>query len=141
MSQANAEIVRRTLEERYAFLRGELSSEALAESLDPQLEYHWHDQQTYPDAPQHLRGASKLLEFTEEYRRAWVDPAMELGEFIDAPGDRVLASISHSARGRESGVPIAIHFFEVFTIRDGKVRRMEIFRHRADALEAAGLRE
>jgi len=34
-----------------------------------------------------------------------------------------------------------IHFFEVFTIRDGKVRRMEVFRHRADALEAAQLSE
>ena len=42
---------------------------------------------------------------------------------------------------RESGVPISIHFFQVCTIRDGKVRRIEYFRHRVDALEAAGLRE
>ena len=41
----------------------------------------------------------------------------------------------------ESGVPIVIHFFQLWTIRDGKVRRIEYFRHRADALEAAGLSE
>jgi ketosteroid isomerase-like protein len=66
---------------------------------------------------------------------------MELDEVNEAPDDRVLASMSQSGRGRESGVPIVIHFFEVFTIRDGKVRKMEIFRHHADALEAAGLSE
>jgi len=34
-----------------------------------------------------------------------------------------------------------IHFFQLSTIRDGKVSKIEYFRHRADALEAAGLRE
>jgi hypothetical protein len=33
------------------------------------------------------------------------------------------------------------HPFIVWTLRDGKIRKMELFRHRADALEAAGLRE
>jgi hypothetical protein len=37
--------------------------------------------------------------------------------------------------------PIVIHIFYLWTIRDGNVRKMEVFRHRADALEAAGLRE
>jgi hypothetical protein len=34
-----------------------------------------------------------------------------------------------------------LHFFELLTIRDGKLRKMEFFRHRTDALEAAGLSE
>jgi len=34
-----------------------------------------------------------------------------------------------------------MHFFYVFTIRERKVRKVEIFSHRADALEAGGLRE
>ncbi|MGC1815663.1 MAG: hypothetical protein WA696_16125 [Solirubrobacterales bacterium] len=49
--------------------------------------------------------------------------------------------IRQSGQGRESGVPIVVHFFEVLTIREGKVRKVEYFRHRADALEAAGLSE
>ncbi len=50
-------------------------------------------------------------------------------------------SFAKGGRGRQSGVPIEIHFFELATIRDGKVRQIEYFRHRADALEAAGLSE
>jgi ketosteroid isomerase-like protein len=141
MSQENVEIVRMALDNLYAFMRGELSRDALAEVLDPQVEAHWRDQQTYPDTPQNLRGVPELLEFGEQYGTTWIDLAAEPLEFIEAPRDRVLASISQSGRGRESGVPIVIHFFEVFTIRDGKVRQIEFFRHRADAVEAAGLSE
>jgi ketosteroid isomerase-like protein len=141
MSRENVEIVRRALDDLYAFMRGELPSEAVAQLVDAQVECYWRDQRTYPDVPQHLRGTPELIAFCEQYRRTWVDLAAETDEVIDAPDDRVVASLSQSARGRESGVPIVIHFFEVFTIRDGKVCQMEVFRHRADALEAAGLSE
>jgi ketosteroid isomerase-like protein len=141
MSQENVEIVRRTLDSFYAFLRGELPSEAVAEFVDPQIEFHWRDRQTYPDIPQHLRGLPELIAFGEQYRGGWADIVGEPLEIIDAPGDRVLVLTRQSARGRESGVPIVIHFFQLCTIRDGKVRQVEYFRHRADALEAAGLRE
>jgi ketosteroid isomerase-like protein len=141
MSQQNVEGVRMRCDAINAFMRGDLTNEALAELLDPQTELHWRDQQTYPDTPQHLRGAPEVIGFWEQTRGGWVDLTLELLELIEAPEDRVLAFIRQSGRGRESGVPIVIHFFEVFTIRDGKVRRAEFFRHRADALEAAGLRE
>jgi ketosteroid isomerase-like protein len=140
VSEENVEIVRQGYEAFNAFMRGELSREALTEHLDPQMEWHWHDQQTMPDAPQHLRGAPALIEFWEQFRRAWVDLTTEPLEFIEAPGDRVLVSIRQSGRGRESGVPIVTHFFQLWTLRDGNVK-VELFRHHADALEAAGLRE
>jgi hypothetical protein len=46
---------------------------------------------------------------------------------------------SGSGRGRAG--PIVIRFLEVLTIQDGKVRKIEFFRHRAAALEAAERRE
>src|SRR5215211_3761265 len=142
MSQENVEeLVRRVCDEFNAFMRDELSSEALLEAFDPQIELHWPDQRTYPDTPQHLRGVREFIEFTEQYRSAWDDLTQEPLEFFEAPDDRVVASIRQSGRGRESGVPIVIHFFEVLTIRDGRVRKIEYFRHRAGALKAAGLRE
>jgi hypothetical protein len=57
------------------------------------------------------------------------------------PDGRVVSLIRQSAHGRQSGVPIVIHFFQLHTIRDGKVSKIEYFRHRADALQAAGLDE
>jgi ketosteroid isomerase-like protein len=141
MSEENVEVVRRLVDAFNAFMRNELSSDAFAELHDPHIEARWHDQRTYPDAPQELRGREELIRFSEQYLSTWANLAQEPLEVVEAPGDRVLVSISQRGRGRESGVPIEIHFFEVFTIRDRKVRKIEFFRHRADALDAASLRE
>jgi ketosteroid isomerase-like protein len=141
MSEENVEIVRKHLDAFNAFMRGKMSSEAAAELLDPRFEGGWHDQRTYPDTPQHLRGVPEVTAVWEQLRSLWVDLVREPLEITEAPDGRVLAFTRLSGRGRESGVPIVIHFFTVFTIRDGRVRKAEIFRHRADALEAAGLRE
>ena len=122
-------------------MRDELTSEAYADQFDPQIELHWHDQRTYPDAPQHLQGVPEVMTFTERYRSTWDELTLEIVEFIEAPDERVLVFVRQTGRGRERGVPIVIHFFELFTIREDKVRVLEFFRHRADALEAAGLRE
>ena len=134
------ELARRWLDAFNAFMRDELSDDAYAENMDPQIEVRWHDRQTYPDAPQHVRGVPEVISFTEQYRSTWDELALELLEVIEAPADdRVVVFVRQSGRGRESGVPIVIHFFELLTIRDGKLRKMEFFRHRADAFEAAGL--
>ena len=140
MSQ-NADTIRQYTDARNAFMRGELSSEAIAEHLDPQIEGLWHDRQTYPDVPQHLRGLAEVIAFLEQYRDEWIDFAAELLELIEVPDGRVVALVRESARGRQSGVPIVIHFFQLLTIRGGKMRKIELFRHRVDALQAAGLGE
>jgi ketosteroid isomerase-like protein len=141
MAEENIAIVRKFLDGFNAFMRADLSSEAYAELVDPQIEVHWRDEQTYPDTPQDLDGAAEFIAFAEQYRGGWVDLVQDPLEIIDALGGRVLVLTRQSGRGRESGVPIVIHFFQLWTIRDGRVSQIEFFRHRADALEAAGLRE
>jgi ketosteroid isomerase-like protein len=141
MSEENVEIVRKALDAFNAFSRGEMSSETLAELLDPQLEWHWRDERTIPDVPQHLRSAAELIESLEQFRGAWIDLAVEPLEFIEAPGDRVVTLIRQSGRGQGSGVSIVFHYYLICTIREGTVRNLDLFRHRAEALEAAGLRE
>ena len=140
MSQ-NADTIRRGVDAVIAFIHEELSNEALAERFDPQIEMIWQDRQTYPDFPQHLRGLAEVIAFLEQYREQWIDLVHELLDVIEVPDGRVVALIRHSARGRQSGVPVVFHYFALYTIRDGKVRKMELFRHRADALQAAGLGE
>jgi|SRR6188472_2033889 ketosteroid isomerase-like protein len=141
MSEENVEAVEKIRASFNAFMRGELSSEDLAPLFDPEVAYEWHDQRTYPDIPQQLEGVPELIAFTEQFRDGWTDLAQEALEVIEVRDGRVLAFVRQTGRGRESGVPIEIHFFELCTIRDGRVRRIEYFRHRADALEAAGLQE
>jgi hypothetical protein len=105
MSEENVEIVRRSFEANDAFMRGDLSSEAFAQMFDPQIELHWHDQRTYPDTPQHLRGASEVIAFVEKFRDDWIDVVQEPLKLIEAPGGRVLGFTRQSGRGRQSGVP------------------------------------
>ena len=140
MSQ-NADKIRQGIAAFNAYMRGELSSEDIAEGIDPQVEMIWRDRQTYPDFPQELRGLPEYIAFAEQYRDGWIDMVQEPLELINAPDGRVLALVRQSGRGRQSGVPIIIHFFALYTVRDGAVRKVEYFRHRVDALQAAGLQE
>ena len=135
------EIVRKATDAVNAFMRGELSSEGLTEFADEQFEFRWYDDRTLPDLPQHLQGTPAGIGMIEQLRSAWADLTWEPLEFIEAPDDRVVTALRLSGRGREGGVPLVVHYFQVWTIRDEKVRKGEIFRHRADALEAAGLSE
>ena len=138
MSQS-ADAVRQQADDFNAFMRGALSADTYAARFDPQVDLVWRDRQTYPDFPQRISGVGELMAFIEQYREGWVDMVAELLELIEAPGGRVLTLVRQRGLGRESGVPIVIHFFMLHTIRDGKVRKIEYFRHRADALKAAGL--
>jgi len=45
------------------------------------------------------------------------------------------------ARGHGSGVEIDALFYEIYTLRDGRIVRMDEFTDRSEALEAAGLSE
>jgi ketosteroid isomerase-like protein len=141
MAEENIAVVRAALEAWNAFMRGELSTEAYAERFHPQAELVWSDDRIYPDTPQRLSGLKDVIAFTEQFRDGWDALRQEVLEITELPDGRVLALIGQSGRGRESGVPISIHFFELCTFDDGKLRRIEYFRHRVDALEAAGLGE
>ena len=56
-------------------------------------------------------------------------------------GDVLLLVASHHGRGRASGVEVHGQTGYLYTLRGGKIVRAELYRGRAEALEAAGLRE
>ena len=62
-------------------------------------------------------------------------------EEVRAAGDTVLVSVCQRGVGRASGVPIEARYFTLWSFRGPKVIRIESFGDRAEALEAAGLRE
>src|SRR5262249_1757597 len=59
-------------------------------------------------------------------------------EIIDA-GDQVVVVAHHEGRGQVSGVEVDSRYYEVYTVREGKVSRIDEYANRAEALEAAGL--
>jgi len=49
--------------------------------------------------------------------------------------------IRHVGRGKLSGAEVEQRFAQLWTVRDGKIVRMEMYPDREDALEAVGLPE
>jgi ketosteroid isomerase-like protein len=56
-------------------------------------------------------------------------------------GNRVLVWVRFSGHGAESGLPLDMELAHVITLEDGKVKRLEEYLDRAEALQAVGLRE
>ena len=99
-----------------------------------------HDLPTIPDAPVY-RSHDDLRNWVETMFEVWTeDSYYELVELLPE-GDFVIATVRAHAKGRGSGVPIELTFFQVFEIDEGKVRRAWAFFEKDEAQQAAGLRE
>jgi ketosteroid isomerase-like protein len=61
-------------------------------------------------------------------------------EEIVAAGESVIVDVRQRGVGSASGVPAEMRYFQLWSFRGGKVIRLDVFRERAEALEAAGLR-
>ena len=86
-------------------------------------------------------GHDGLRTFDRELREAFEDFETTYEELIDA-GEHVVSVSRYRGRGRRSGVEIDGPLqFGTWSIRAGKVVRVEWFPAREEALEAAGVRE
>jgi ketosteroid isomerase-like protein len=83
-------------------------------------------------------GADSVIEFFREWTEPWEDFELDW-EIQEAGPDKALAIIEMRGRGRASGVPAEMHFFQLWTFRDGRAVRMEMFTDIDDARRAAGL--
>jgi ketosteroid isomerase-like protein len=80
------------------------------------------------------------MEFFETILEAFEQVRQVPERFIDC-GDHVLVFLRSEARGRTAGLEINEQWAHLVTVRDGKIVRLQQFRDRDEALEAAGLRE
>jgi ketosteroid isomerase-like protein len=85
-------------------------------------------------------GNNAVLANYERWDEAWEGAETSLEEVL-GHGDRVFVAARFHARGRASGVEVETRLYEVYTVRDGKVLRIDEYATREEALEAAGLRE
>ena len=85
-------------------------------------------------------GNDAVLANYERWDEAWEGAETTLEEVI-GHGDMVFVAARFHARGRASGVEVETRVYEVYTVRDGKVLRIDEYATRDEALEAAGLEE
>ena len=68
----------------------------------------------------------------------WDDWGMEIKEIYDA-GDKVIVVVHQEGRARTTGMALDMAFAQTWTIRDGRLTRMDMYSDPSDALKAVGL--
>jgi ketosteroid isomerase-like protein len=134
MSQENVEVVRRAWE-----------SDPLGRDDDAFLDAFSFDvvvQQTgtIPDARTN-HGHDGLMKVISEWTQVFDGLVMAPKEFTDIGDDKVLVRVHQEAQGAGSGVPVEFDTWFVYSVRDGKIGRLEMFNEKHQALKAAGLSE
>jgi ketosteroid isomerase-like protein len=152
MSQENVVIVRRffeTIERAFdAYWRSPRSIAAAVEAQDLWPEWKEVFEYAHPEIEwqtiflgETFRGHrataaawDDFLTWAEDYR-----PSLE--EVADLGGDQVFAVVGLIGKGKNSGLRMDARFFDVFTVRERLIVRIEEYTGRNQALEAAGLSE
>jgi ketosteroid isomerase-like protein len=124
MSQENVEVVRRFLL---------LEVEEALRYADPDIVWN-------PAEESATQGHDAVRASLVRWKSEW-DHYEMLPEEFEETGDRVVVAVSFRARGRASGIEVDARLYDVYTLRDGKIVRMDQFTEQSEALEAAGLRE
>jgi ketosteroid isomerase-like protein len=90
---------------------------------------HWPD--TKP-----VEGKAAFRESTEDWLSVWQSVELETDE-VEAYGDRVVAHGCWRNIGRVSGLDGTMPIHIVFTVRDGRIARLEWFEDHGSAVAAA----
>jgi uncharacterized protein len=133
MSEENIEVVRAMYERRG---RGDMD---VREFVHPEIEFA-RIGSDLPGAEGEWRGLDAMKAASIEYLNVWDDYRFEVERLVDL-GDRVLVLETQTARGKLSGATISQKVGTLLTLRDGLIVRWEYYWERAEALEAAGIKE
>ena len=133
MSAENVEILRRGYEHLAA------TGELLPQNFDPGFVWDMSTFRGWPEG-QTYEGIEGAREFLRDWTDAWKDWRLEVEELHDA-GERVVAVVRQSGVSKTTGLPVDMHFAQVWTLRNGRQTRMEMYADRAEALQAVGLTE
>jgi ketosteroid isomerase-like protein len=133
MSEENVELVQDSFA---AWQRGDL--DWLDRHTDSQVEIAQP-----PNLPgtSTYKGKEGMREALRDWPSQWEEFRIELIEATALDQERVLAMTRQVGRGKGSGVEVEADFAFVFTVRQGKLMRWQMFTSREEALEAAGLAE
>jgi ketosteroid isomerase-like protein len=104
----------------------------------PDMEWGWSEE--FPDIHGVFRDpeprSSRMLEWLSQ----WEDWRIEAEEYIPA-GQFVVVLCRYTGRGKESGASVDTAGAHLWSFREEKAIRLEVFSSRERALEAAGLSE
>jgi ketosteroid isomerase-like protein len=83
-------------------------------------------------------GVEGARAFLDAWTQAWEDWELEVQSLQEA-GEQVLAVMRQRGRSKSTGLLVEMSFGMLWTLRDGKQTRMEMYADPADAMRAMGL--
>ena len=132
MSEENVEIVRRGIE---TWNRRDLT--AWLALFDSDAEIDWS--RARGPLKGLYRGRGEIETLWNEFFFTFEKARIETHGFTDAGSEVVVSNTTHF-RGRQ-GIEVTASSTWVYTVENGQITRLRLFQERAEALEAAGLRE
>ena len=97
-------------------------------------------QQNGPDWPEQAtyRGHDEIRASMADWQAMWETTSVEVESLEEIGDDKVVAVGAWRMRGRASGIAGEMPIFILFTVRDGRVARLEWHSDRDSAVAAAG---
>ena len=83
------------------------------------------------------RGPQPVIDFFREWLDAWDELEVDW-DLHELDPERALVFVHMSGRSRVSGVPAEMHFGQIWTMREGRFKRMVMFTDVEQARRAAG---
>jgi hypothetical protein len=123
-----------------ALMRDDARSSALLKAVTPLLHPTFEVDGTLLPSGATYAGPQGLREWALEWYGPFVSYRVEQGEAVDL-GERVFVPYDCFGRIEGSVAEVKIIHAGVFTFREGKIARAEIYLNRAEALKAVGLEE
>jgi uncharacterized protein len=141
MSEENVEILRRMYSAFNAATSAPNPVEAIRVVFEPYAdpEIVWEPEASAPEG-QIRHGIDGVMENFDVILEGLENLRQVPERFIDS-GDRVVVLVRTEVRFRTTGLELNEDWAHLITMRDGKIVRVQQFRDRAKALEAAGLEE
>jgi len=136
MSLENVETIR----EMFAIVneRGvKAATDALAHLLAP--DFGLEEAAEVPD-PASYSGRDAFIANMAKLEESFDELRLEPLEVVDLD-ENIVVVLSMSGRGRGSSAPVEMTFAQLWSLRDGKAVSLRDYATKAEALEAAGLRE
>ena len=134
MSETNIDLVRRIFD---SVNRGDADGALAAASDD--FEMDWLS--SIGPAKGVYRGKEQVRAVWTSYLDAFDLLEWDPQEFIEVDESRLIVVNRNRVRGRGSGVEVGAVGAQLWTIRGGMAQSVTLYQSKADALEAAGLRE
>jgi ketosteroid isomerase-like protein len=134
MSLENVEVVRRIID---AINRRDI--DAVVERVTDDFVADWSNSRGLLSGV--YRARDQAREAFELFLEPWDSLRWEPEELIELGDDRVLTVSRLQMRGRGSGVEVNAGGASIWTIRDGRAAAITLYQSKAEAVEAAGLRE